>query len=168
MFRAATVCLGIFWSTVGCRPSMPTEPPPDAIYAPEASFAERAEVSDSVRASCKVQSNLPRYVQRYTGGQVWFDPAIDPSVGRRLELTVTQISAPGAPPMVPRSMTIRARLLQDGEPLASFEAHRVTSMSHAGPPPRGFTGNCDLLRRVSAALGKDVARWLEEVEIPPP
>ncbi len=56
----------------------------------------------------------------------------------------------------PKTMTIRADLMQNGVSLSTTTFSRASKGGMFG----GMTGTCPIFDRISVALGKDVAKWL--------
>jgi len=154
MTRFAAVSLSIALALAACGPSRgTTAPAADAVTVLPARFAEDSHASEDVRTQCDVENDLPRFVEKYSRGGAVFSASADPSQGRVVEITVVSVVAPkGGAWSGPKHMKIEARLLQDGQEVDRFEVDRSTT--------QGGYGTCDMLRRISAALGKDVARWL--------
>ncbi len=134
-------------------------PEGEVVHVLAATFAEGSHASEAVQTECGLQEKLPQYVERYSKGRAVFDADADPSSGRVIELTLTDVVAPaGGAFSGPKHMKVVARALQDGTEVDTFEIDRSTTA--------GGYGNCDMLARIAAALGKDVARWLPSVSFP--
>ncbi len=155
-FVRAALCITVLAAGAACDKSGGgTSAPPsgDAIAVPPATFAPDSHASDAVQAECGLQESLPKYVQKYSRGRAVYDASADTSSGKVLEITITNVVAPaGGAFSGPKHMKIHARLLEDGQEVDTFDVDRSTT--------QGGYGNCDMLRRIAAALGKDVARWL--------
>jgi hypothetical protein len=119
-------------------------------------FSEASGASDAVRQECGLQTNLPEYV-RDAARDVELVYGKRPRRGTVLELEIEDVRAGGGGPFSgPRAMVVSARLFERGRLVASARAKRRSS-----PTPFGG-GNCAQLNRIARAIGRDVARWLED------
>jgi hypothetical protein len=119
-------------------------------------FSEASGASDAVRRECGIQTNLPEYV-RDASRDVELVYGKRPRRGTVLELEIEDVRAPGGGPFSgPRAMVVSAKLFERGRLVASARAKRRSSAT----PFSG--GNCAQLNRIARAIGRDVARWLED------
>ncbi|RMG95384.1 MAG: hypothetical protein D6705_13870 [Deltaproteobacteria bacterium] len=153
--RAGLAVAALAVSAGACDKSGGTNAPAagEAIAVPPATFAPDSHASDAVQAECGLQESLPRYVEKYSRGRAVYAPSGEAASGKVLEITITNVVAPaGGAFSGPKHMKIHARLLDGGQEVDSVDVDRSTT--------QGGYGNCDMLRRIAAALGKDLARWL--------
>jgi hypothetical protein len=116
-----------------------------------APFAEASGVSGAVRAECGIERALPEDVRAAARDvELVSGPAKGP---RTLELSITEVQAPGGGPFSgPKWMTVEATLREGGKTVATARANRATA--------EPFGGTCGQLRKVSRAIGADLAAWL--------
>jgi hypothetical protein len=120
-------------------------------------ISDASGASDAVRRECNLQTNLPEYVRDASRDEVEIVYGKRPRRGTVLEMRIEDVRAGGGGPFSgPRGMVVRAELWERGRLVASATAKRRTS-----PTPFGG-GNCAQLNRIGRAIGRDVARWLED------
>ena len=118
------------------------------------SFAPSAGGGTKAQEECQFQTKVPAAIQEFGGSDVQL---VDkPSKGgRSLELSITEMHAPGGGPFSgPKWMTVSGKLLDHGKVIGSFRAKRLST--------GGFVrGTCATLGRCAQAIGQDVATWLK-------
>jgi hypothetical protein len=113
-------------------------------------IAAGAGASDKVQQSCQIQSLVPQGIQQAGTDVQLVDK---PSKGARyLELTISEVHAPGGGPFSgPKWMTVTGKLSDRGKVIGSFRAKRVTT---------GFKSTCGSLAKLARVIGSDIAGWL--------
>jgi hypothetical protein len=124
--------------------------------AREISFAETSGVRAAVRNECKLETKVTRFLDEYSEEVELVD---DPSGSKdRLELTITNVNAGGGGAWSgPKSMTVQGQLFQNGKPGPTFTASRYSG----GGMFAAYKGTCSIVGRCAKAIGKDIAKWLE-------
>lgn len=113
-------------------------------------FAADAGASGNVQSECQLQTLVPAAIQQ-AGGDVQIVDA-PAKGGRWLELTITQVHAPGGGLFSgPKWMTVSGKLHDRGRVTGSFRASR-----HSG----ALKSTCGTLARVATVIGENVAGWL--------
>ena len=115
-------------------------------------YAPSAGASAKVQEGCQVQTQVPAAIQQFgTDVQLVDKPS---KGGRSLELSITEMHAPGGGPFSgPKWMTVSGKLLDRGKVIGTFRAKRLST--------GGFVrGTCATLGRCAQALGQDIATWL--------
>lgn len=126
-----------------------------AVYDAQAAVAQR------IRDECALESLIGNHVfervsEKFPASLQIKDPAAAGS-GKVLHLTILSAhGAGGGSWSGPKSITMRADLVQDGKVLQTTVKRRSSSGGVLG----GFKGTCDILERDAQALGKDIAHWL--------
>jgi hypothetical protein len=124
-------------------------------------FAESVFVRDQVRAECQIETKLPHFIQAYASKHMNLTLVSElPESGKARVLTVevTEVAEAGnAWTGRHKSLTIKGELRENGEVIGTFKARRSTNGGFVG----GYKGNCSFFGRCAKALGKDVARWLQ-------
>ena len=115
-------------------------------------FAPSAGASAKVQQECQVQTQVPAAIQEFGSDVQLVD---QPSKGgRSLELSITEMHAPGGGPFSgPKWMTVSGKLHDRGKLIGSFRAKRLST----GGMVRG---TCATLARCAQAIGQDIAAWL--------
>lgn len=123
-------------------------------------FAQGTFVRPAVKAQCKMNEELPHWVQEYAkkeGVQVELVDAL-PKSGRVLELEIRDtIELGNAWNGRQKGLEIQGRLLEDGKVVGTFHGRRMTRGGMWG----GYKGTCSFFGRCAKTLGHDVATWLE-------
>jgi len=117
-------------------------------------------VGDTVKRDCGLESLMGSHafqsVNKKFPGSTRVEKA-EGEQGKVLRLTITSvIGAGGGAWSGPKTMTVRADLLQSGKVIAST----VKSRSSGGGAFGGMKGTCQIFERVMTTLGADVAAWL--------
>jgi hypothetical protein len=113
-------------------------------------FAPNAGASGPVQSECQLQTLVPQGVQQASSEVTLVDaPA---KGGRWLELTISEVHAPGGGPFSgPKWMTVTGTLHDRGKTIGSFRAKRVTT---------GVRSTCGSLQKIAQVIGQDIAGWL--------
>ena len=115
-------------------------------------FEASAGASGVVQQECQLQTSVPAAIQQAGADVTLVDtPAKN---GRWLELSISEVHAPGGGPFSgPKWMAVSGKLFDRGKMLGSFRAKRVST--------GGFVrGTCSTLGRCVQAIGQDIAGWL--------
>jgi hypothetical protein len=115
-------------------------------------FAPSAGASEKVQQECQVQTGVPAAIQQFGSDIQLVD---QPSKGgRSLELSITEMHAPGGGPFSgPKWMTVSGKLHEGSKVIGTFRAKRLST----GGMVRG---TCATLARCAQAIGQDIATWL--------
>jgi len=121
-----------------------------------------AGVGDAIKRDCSLESLMGSHafesVNKKFPGSTRVEKA-EGAQGKVLKLTITSvIGAGGGAWSGPKTMTVRAELLQSGKVVAST----VKSRSSGGGAFGGMKGTCQIFDRVMTTLGSDVAAWLPD------
>lgn len=127
----------------------------------KAPFDKDLSVPTAVRAECDLENKIPGFVQDNAKGA--FDnismvpkPTLQ---GKNLAMKITNVvGAGGGAWSGAKSITIQGTLTDNGKPIGTFTATRYSGGGAFG----GYKGTCAILGRCASALGKDVAKWLQE------
>jgi hypothetical protein len=113
-------------------------------------FAPSAGASPPVQQECQLQTLVPQAIQTAGGDVTLVDaPA---KGGRWLELTISEVHAPGGGLFSgPKWMTVTGTLRDRGKVIGSFRAKRVTT---------GARSTCGSLAKIATVIGQDIAGWL--------
>ena len=115
------------------------------------SFAPAAGVNEKVKQECQPQTQVPAALQQ-ANTEVQLVDAPSKS-GRALELTISELHAPGGGPFSgPKWMAVEGKLYDKGKLIGSFRAKRLST---------AMKGTCGTLARISQAIGQDIAAWLD-------
>ena len=118
-----------------------------------AGVASTSTIPANVKRECNIQGDLSAAVAAHAGDSAKLVPK-KPSSGLYLNLVITQVHAPGGGMFSgPKWIEARGELLRGGKQLRSFRAKRTSG----GPG----AGTCAMLARVTNAMGKDIAGWLQ-------
>jgi hypothetical protein len=115
-------------------------------------IAPGAGANPKVEQECQIQTQVPAAIAQF-GTDVQLVDA--PSKGARsLELSITELHAPGGGPFSgPKWMAVSGKLYDRGKVIGSFRAKRLST----GGMVRG---TCATLGRCAQAIGQDIATWL--------
>ncbi len=111
------------------------------------------DVREAVRSECKLQTLLPEFIET-AGADIKLVGSFSGN-GRRLELKITEVHAPGGGAFSgPKWIEVVGTLRGDGKP-KTFRAKRLST---------GLTmrGTCSILARAAKATGLDIAAWLKD------
>ena len=119
-----------------------------------------AGVGDAIKRDCSLESVMGSHafesVSKKFPGSERVEKA-EGAQGKVLKLTITSVvGAGGGAWSGPKSMTVRAELVQSGKVVAST----VKSRTSGGGAFGGMKGTCQIFERVMTTLGSDVAAWL--------
>src|SRR5574341_694093 len=90
------------------------------------SFAPTAGASEAVKQECQLQTQVPASLQQ-AGADVQLVDAPSKS-GRALELSITEVHAPGGGPFSgPKWMAVSGQLYEKGKLVGSFRAKRLST-----------------------------------------
>lgn len=118
-----------------------------------AGVASSGTIPPKVKQECALQTDLPEAIAAYAADVKLVQEK--PESGLYLELVVTHVHAPGGGIFTgPKWVEARGRLERGGKELRSFRARRIS----AGPS----AGTCEMLARVTNAMGQDIAGWLAD------
>jgi hypothetical protein len=113
-------------------------------------IASSAGASEKVQQSCQLQTLVPQAVQQ-AGADVQLVDKPGKG-GRYLELTISEVHAPGGGFFSgPKWMAVQGKLTDRGKVIGTFRAKRVTT---------GMRSTCGSLAKLSTVIGKDIAGWL--------
>jgi len=113
------------------------------------------EVPGPVKEECALDTRVPGFIKS-SGGDVVLVDKFSKS-GRRLELSITEIHAPGGGIFTgPKWMTVVGKLHNGGKLEGSFRAKRFSG----GGAFASFKGTCAIIGRAAKAIGQDIAGWL--------
>jgi hypothetical protein len=109
-----------------------------------------AGATAAVQNECQLQTLVPQAVQQAGADVTLVDAAA--KGGRWLELSISEVHAPGGGPFSgPKWMTVTGTLRDRGKVIGSFRAKRVTT---------GVRSTCGSLAKVATVIGQDIAGWL--------
>jgi hypothetical protein len=113
-------------------------------------IAPSAGASGPVQQECQLQTLVPQGIQQAGADVTLVDaPA---KGGRWLELTISEVHAPGGGPFSgPKWMTVSGTLRDRGKVIGSFRAKRIST---------GPRSTCGSLAKIATVLGQDIAAWL--------
>lgn len=113
--------------------------------------------SQKVQDECELQTKVPHFLDAYSEKVELVDGALGKG-GRVLELTISQVHAPGGGAFSgSKSMTVKGVLRENGKEIGNFTATRYSGGGVFG----GYKGTCAIVGRCAKAIGKDIANWLE-------
>lgn len=118
--------------------------------ARSAAILPSAGATPAVQSECQLQTLVPQAVQQAGADVTLVDaPA---KGGRWLELSISEVHAPGGGPFSgPKWMGVSGKLYDRGKVIGSFRAKRVTT---------GVRSTCGSLAKVATVIGQDIAAWL--------
>lgn len=118
-------------------------------------------VPNAVRTECKIQSQLPDFIEAYAserGIAVVKKPKAVAKKGRVLQLDIINlVGTAGGAWSGAKSVTVEGKLFENGKMKGSFTATRFSGGGFMG----GYKGTCSILGRCVKALGQDIANWLQ-------
>ena len=113
--------------------------------------------SQKIQDECELQNKVPKFLDAYSERVELVDGSLGKS-GRILELTITEVHAPGGGAFSgPKWMTVEGVLRDNGREVGSFTASRYSGGGVFG----AYKGTCSIIGRCAKTLGKDIAGWLE-------
>ena len=114
-------------------------------------IAPAAGATEAVKAECQLETLVPAEIQK-AGADVQLVDAPSKS-GKALELSISEVHAPGGGPFSgPKWMAVSGQLFEKGKLVGSFRAKRLSTS------PRS---TCGTLARITQAIGRDIAGWLQ-------
>ena len=117
-------------------------------------FSETVNVPAAVRSECQLGEKVSTFLKQYAR-DVRF---AEPGVGRYLDMSITEVHAPGGGSWSgPKWMAVSGTLTNGDEPTLSFRAKRFTT----GGAFAEFKGTCSIIGRSAKAIAKDISRWLK-------
>jgi len=120
-------------------------------------ISSSSDIPDGVRDQCReIGRELPRALVRSSRAiaLVNTEKELTAKHGKYLTIEVTQIRAKGGGVFTgPKHMAVRGVLFDDGKQIGDFEGERSAM---------GLRSTCSNLENVEKALGKDIARWLND------
>jgi len=113
-------------------------------------IAPNAGASPAVQQECQLQTLVPQGIQQAGADVTLVDaPA---KGGRWLELSISEVHAPGGGPFSgPKWISVSGTLHDRGKVIGSFRAKRVTT---------GARSTCGSLAKIATVIGQDIAAWL--------
>ena len=126
-----------------------------------ATLAPDAPITAAARRECDIPMLVGLHALQQLGERSGL-PAVrleaaEPAGERVLRLTVLSAYGVGGGGWSgPKSVMVRAQLVEDGKVLAD----RTLNRSSSGGVWGGVSGTCAIFERIAVALGKDVAGWL--------
>jgi hypothetical protein len=120
-------------------------------------YAEGSDAPQKVKDQCQLETKVPQFLAAYAGDVELVDGALGKK-GRVLELTITDVRAPGGGAFSgPKALSVKGTLSENGKRIGNFVATRFS-----GGGAFGFTkGTCAIVGRCAKAIGKDIADWLK-------
>ncbi len=133
----------------------------DIIVVPDKiPFGKTTKVSDNVRAECKLEEKIAKFIVDYGKKHSYQIVKEKPSSGSYMVLSAEIISVVGTGGGAwsgSKSVKIQGDLKdQARKVIATFTAGRVSG----GGAFAGYKGTCAILGRCTKTIGKDVAGWL--------
>jgi hypothetical protein len=121
----------------------------------------KVSVVDSVKRECGLDTMVGDWVLESVGkkypGSAKLHQGDSAGNGKVLKVTIVNVVGVGGGAYSgPKTMAVRAELLQSGKVLATTTKER----SSGGGAFGGMKGTCQIFGRVAKALGSDVAGWL--------
>jgi hypothetical protein len=144
-------------AAVASLPGLAREP----LFVPAlARLSPNAPITEAARAECQIPSIVATHVlQELTermGPAVRSFEGVEPASGKVLRLTVHSAHGIGGGSWTgPKSMTVRAELVEGGAVIAGWSARRSSRGGLVG----GMSGTCAIFDRVAAAIGEDIGNW---------
>ena len=122
-------------------------------------FADDSGVTDAIRDECEFDTRVPEYIKKESKRSVdvvLSDKPLEEAGGKVLFLEVSNIFGLGGGVFSgSKSAIVSGELKENGEVIGSMSVRRHSIM---GMMP----GTCSILKRISKAIGEDVAEWLKE------
>lgn len=121
----------------------------------------KVSVVESVKRECGLETMVGDWVLESVGkkypGSAKLHQGDGAGNGKVLKVTIVNVVGVGGGAYSgPKSMTVRADLMQSGKVLATTTKER----SSGGGAFGGYKGTCQIFGRVAKTLGSDVAAWL--------
>jgi hypothetical protein len=126
-----------------------------------ATYEESAPVGDAVRRECAIESAVGSHVfeevsARFPGSSQ-SESTGQNATDKILKLKIVAVHGVGGGGWSGgKTITVRAELSQNGEPIATTVATRNSRGGMLGP----VSGTCAIMERIATTLGKDIAAWL--------
>ncbi|MHC4714793.1 MAG: hypothetical protein ACYTAN_16235 [Planctomycetota bacterium] len=118
-------------------------------------FSSDARARESVKEQCKIQTDVPRFIDKYSDRVRLVDGPLRTN-GRILDLTIVAARATGMGYLSgAKWVTVEGILTENGREIGNFTAKRSTLGTFS------FTA-CRSARRCAKAVAKDIAEWLED------
>ncbi|XPF93516.1 hypothetical protein ACM9HF_16030 [Colwellia sp. RE-S-Sl-9] len=117
-------------------------------------------INECTQLGAQFSTSTKKYLEK-NGWSVKLEPELDESNKEQtLQLEIVNASSSGNAFIGHRkSVSIEAKLYQDGKLVDSYRGMRNSSGGFAG----GFKSSCSVLARCVNTLGNDVAKWLKKV-----
>lgn len=126
-----------------------------------ADFDKAAPIVSSVKAECAVDTLIGTHV--FQGVSEKFPGALqvrelaEADGNKVVNLTILSVYGVGGGSWSgPKSISVRAELMQNGQVIATS----VKQRSSTGGVFGGMMGTCAIMERIAVVLGKDIAAWL--------
>jgi hypothetical protein len=123
-------------------------------------FADDSGASHEVESECKLESKLPGFIESAAKRGITVsitDVPLDEVEGKVLYMEFTHVLGTGGGAWSgPKAVTAHGELREAGEVIGSFTSTRYSTGGAFG----GFKGTCSILGRCVKAMGKDIAKWL--------
>lgn len=121
----------------------------------------KIHVVDAVKRECALDGMVGQWVMESVSkkypGATRLDKDASAGKGKVLKVTIINVVGVGGGAYSgPKSMTVRADLLQSGKVIATTTKERTSGGGAFG----GMKGTCSIFGRVAKTLGSDVAAWL--------
>lgn len=121
----------------------------------------KVSVADAVKRECGLDTMVGDWVLESVGkkypGSAKLHQGDSGGKGKILKVTIVHVMGVGGGAYSgPKSMTVRADLMQGGKVLATTTKERASGGGAFG----GYKGTCQIFGRVAKTLGADVASWL--------
>lgn len=116
-------------------------------------FTETLSVKPAVRTKCRLQTNLPVYISKYSKKMAQIDDnAAESAAYLKMEISDVR-TAGGGLFSGPKWMEVKGTLINDGVAGPSFRAKRVTT--------KGATA-CRAAGACAKAIAQDISAWLKD------
>ena len=121
-------------------------------------YSDNSGAREEIKRKCMFDTQIPEQIAMAARGQldiVITDEDLETIAGKVLIMEITEVIAPRGGGFVNsgQSAMVHFELREDGRIIASKDRRRNTM--------QGFS-TCASLKRVSRALGMDIARWLQQ------
>jgi hypothetical protein len=115
-----------------------------------------AGVGDAIKRECALESTTANWVMDALGGRAQRLDRANAGEGTVLKLTIVQVvGASGGAWSGPKTMTVRAELVESGKVIATTTKTRTSGGGAFG----GYKGTCAIFGRVMKTIGSDIAGW---------